>query len=235
MPVAFDNSEFQISAHQDQEAGESSHQESPSRSNLCTNAVGSASRPSVRNSPEPSTSHTRAALSLPTITLPRPRIGGSQVDEHKRLFGYRGKGNSRGKSKKQSAVQTCTLKFVCLATRYPVKPPTSVKERTALSNAGLGDASIMFDLNGDSSHCHEKILEAFPKLAESGYDLQLYDRAGENSSFCVLKHPYLPRKLKVVAGQCKIYIKPLQKDLVETESDAEDVEEEEEVSFLGDL
>jgi hypothetical protein len=62
MPVAFDNSEFQISAHQDQEAGESSHQESPSRSNLCTNAVGSASRPSVRNSPEPSTSHTRAAL-----------------------------------------------------------------------------------------------------------------------------------------------------------------------------
>jgi hypothetical protein len=45
----------------------------------------------------------------------------------------------------------------------------------------------------------------------------------------------LPRKLKVVAGQCKIYIKPLQKDLVETESDAEDVEEEEEVSFLGDL
>ena len=159
--------------------------------------------------------------------LPRPRICGTQVDEH---FGYRGKGNSRGKAKKQSAGQTCTLKFVCLATRYPVKPPTSVKERTALSNAGLGDASIVFDLNGDSSHCHEKILEAFPKLAESGYDLQLYDRAGENSSFCVLKHPYLPRKLKVVAGQCKIYIKPLQKDLVETESDAEEVEEE--VSFL---
>jgi hypothetical protein len=207
MPVVFDNSEFQISAHQDQEAGESSHQESPSRSNLCTNAVGSASRPSVRNSSESSTSHTHAEL------------GGSQVDEHKRLFGYRGKANSRGKSRKQSAEQTCTLKFVCLTTCYPVKPPTSVKERTALSNAGLGDASIVFDLNGDSSHCHEKILEAFPMLAESGYDLQLYDRAGEKSSFCVLKHPYLPRILKVVAGQCKIYIKSLQKDLVETESD----------------
>ena len=89
---------------------------------------------------------------------------------------------------------------------------------------------LCVDLNGDSSHCHEKILEAFPKLAESGCDLQLYDRAGENSSFCVLKHPYL----KVVAGQCKIYIKPLQKDLVETESDAEEeVEEQEEVSFGG--
>ena len=220
MPVVFGNSEFQISAHHDQTAGESSHQESPSQSNSCTNSTGSAS-------------HTRAAVSLPTLTLPRPRIGGTQVDEHKRLFGYRGKGNSRGKAKKKTARQTCTLKFVCLATRYPVKPPTSVKERTALSNAGLGDASIVFDLNGDSSHRHEKILEAFLKLGESGYDLQLYDRAGENSSFFVLKHPYLPRKLKVVAGQCKIYIKPLQKDLVETESDAEEVEEQEEVSFGG--
>ncbi len=143
MPVAFDNSEFQISAHQDQTAGESSHQESPSQSNSCTNSTGSASQASVHNSPELITSHTRAAVSLPTLTLPRPQIGGTQVDEHKRLFGYRGKGNSRGKAKKKTAGQTCTLKFVCLATCYPVKPPTSVKERTALSNAGLGDASIV--------------------------------------------------------------------------------------------
>ena len=49
----------------------------------------------------------------------------------------------------------------------------------------------------------------------------LYDRAGENSSFCPLNHPYLPRKLKEVAGQCKIYIRPLQKDLVDSDTEEE--------------
>jgi hypothetical protein len=98
MPVAFDNS---ISAHQDQAAGESSHQESPSLSNLCTNATGSASRPSVHNSPEPSTSHTHAAR-LPTIMLPRPRICGTQVDEH---FGYEQEAKGTQEEKLRSKVQ----------------------------------------------------------------------------------------------------------------------------------
>ena len=96
----------------------------------------------------------------------------------------------------------------------PVKPPTSIKERAALStDAGLGDSVITFNVDGDSSHCHARIIETFSKLTTTGYELLLYDIAGENSSFCPLKPPYIPRKLKEVVGQCKIYIKPLQKDL----------------------
>ena len=179
------------------------------------------------SSSEPSTSQTNV-----TASVPRQRMGGDiKVDEHRRLFGYSGRGKyseKRGKGKataKKQSGQTCTLKFVCLANCNATKPPTSVKERAALSNAGLGDTTITFDVDGDSYYCHEKILETFPKLCESGYNLMLYDRAGENSSFCILNHPYLPRKLKEVAGQCKIYIKPLQKNLVES-----DTEEEIEVS-----
>ena len=156
----------------------------------------------------------------------RQRIGGNlSINEHRRLFGYGNTGNvSKGKGKATTKRQTCTLKFVCLGKCDPVKPPTSVKERTVLCNAGLGDTTIVFNVNGDSDHCHRKILETFPKLAQSGYELLLYDRAGENSSFCPLKHPYLPKKLKEVAGQCKIYIKPLQKDLIESDNDEDEVQ-----------
>ena len=184
-------------------------------------------REPINNGLEPSTSHTGTST---TVNVPRPRIPGNiQVDEHRRLFGYSGRGKysaaRRGKEKANAKKQngpTCTLKFVCLASCNAIKPPTSVKERAALSNAGLGDTTITFDVNGDSSHCHEKILESFPTFSfESGYNLMLYDRAGENSLFCLLNHPYLSRKLREVAGQCKIYIRLLQKDLVDSDTEEE--------------
>ena len=108
---------------------------------------------------------------------------------------------------------------ICLASCDTDKPPTSVRERTALANAGLGDAAVTFNLDGDSIHFHEQLLQKFPKLSSTGYELMLYDRASENSSFCILKSPYLPRKLKEVVGQCKIYVKPLQQDLLNSDDD----------------
>lgn len=147
-----------------------------------------------------------------------------QVSEHRRLFGYAAKGKQpkRGKSVSKQKVPTCSLKFVCLASVNAIKPPTTVKERTMLSNAGLGDSTVTFHVDGNSTHFHDKILEAFPKLSSAGYELLLYDRSGENSSFYHLKPPYVPKKLKEVAGQCKIYIKPLQKDLVIDSSNEEE-------------
>jgi hypothetical protein len=152
-------------------------------------------------------------------------VGNAQVNEHRKLFGYaaRGKQPKKGKSFAKQKVQTCSLKFVCLASRSAVKPPTTIKERTMLANACLGDGTVTFHVDGNSSHLHEKLLEAFPKLFSAGYELFLFDRSGENSSFCHLKPPYLPKKLKEVAGQCKIYIKPLQKELLDS-NDNEDIE-----------
>ena len=116
------------------------------------------------------------------------------------------------------AVPMCTLKFVCLASCCTEKPLTPVRERTALANAGLVDATIT---DGDSMHLHEQLLKKFPKLS-AGYELMIYHRAGENSSFCILKPLYLPRKLKEVVGQCKIDVKPLQEDLIHSEDDSEE-------------
>ena len=80
-------------------------------------------------------------------------------------------------------MSTCTLKFVCMSSHTPVKPPTSIKARAALSNAGLGDLVITFNIDGDSSHCHARVIENFPKLTTTGYELLLYDR-GEFFLLC---------------------------------------------------
>ena len=103
------------------------------------------------------------------------------------------------------AVPMCTLKFVCLASCCTEKPLTPVRERTALANAGLVDATIT---DGDSMHLHEQLLKKFPKLS-AGYELMIYHRAGENSSFCILKPLYLPRKTersgRAVQNRCETF------------------------------
>ena len=167
-------------------------------------------------------SQPETSQNLPNSTWPSPNFA---INEDRRLFGYTGKGKGKQLKKEKSmnkrTVPMCTLKFVCLPSCCAEKPPTSVRERTALANAGLGDATITFNLDGDSMHLHEQLLKKFPKLSSAGYELMLYHRAGENSSFCILKPPYLPRKLKEVVGQCKIYVKPLQEDLIHSDDDSE--------------
>ncbi len=53
-----------------------------------------------------------------------------------------------------------------------------------------------------------------------------------STSFCVLKHPHIPKKLKEVAGQSKIYIQPLQKDLIDLNDEDENVEVDSDVKPL---
>ena len=144
----------------------------------------------------------------------------ASVQEHKRLFNYRSSGNTNT-SKKGKRPPTCTLKFMCMAKRDSVKPPTSVKDRTQLANAGLGDTSIQFDLHEGVVHCHQRIVGIFPKLADVGYVLLLFQR-GEGGGFCNLAPPYTPKRLKDACGNCKFYIRPLQKDL-----EVEDISSEE--------
>ena len=159
------------------------------------------------------------------VTQNNPALAVAQ--EHRRLFNYR---SSSGKSKKKGKrSQTCTLKFLCMSKTDSVKPPTTVKERAQLANAGLGERSIQFELNEGSRHCHERILQAFPKLSGVGYELLLFQR-GEGGGFCNLAGPYTPRKLKDASAHSKIYIRPLLKDLEVDEVDGP--EEEVSVGFL---
>jgi len=139
--------------------------------------------------------------------------------EQRRLFSFgrpaktsnqTGKGKSKGKRP-----PTCTIKFVCLASKDATKPPTSVREKAALCNGGLGDGSITFDVGSGSDHCHLKMIEKFPKLATAGgYELMLHQRGGgDDAGFHPINPPYTPSRLKDFAGQAKMYIRPLQRDI----------------------
>ena len=69
----------------------------------------------------------------------------SAAAEQRRVFGHGfGRRPSSYKSTKGKHVKTCNLKFVCLASKDADHPPSTVKERTVLSNNGLGDGSILF-------------------------------------------------------------------------------------------
>lgn len=106
-------------------------------------------------------------------------------------------------------------------------PPSSVQERTALANAGLGDASITFGTN--KSSVYNGVIERFPQLVEAGgFDLMLFQRGtGEGAGFHKIHPPHTPLRLKELCGQAKIYIRPLQEDI-----DAAGGEDREEVFKL---
>ena len=84
--------------------------------------------------------------------------------EQGRLFGHKQQREKKGKSKAKRN-STCTLKFVCLASKEASGPPSSVKGRTSLANSGLGDHSITFE---SQDTVYNGILENYPLLADAG-------------------------------------------------------------------
>lgn len=148
----------------------------------------------------------------------------ASVQEHRRLFNYRSSGKTNKKGKRPS---TCTMKCMCMAKHDSVKPLTGVKDRTELANAGLGDTSIQFDLCEGIVPCCQRIIGTFPKLADVGYELLLF-QCGEGGGFWSLPPPYTPKRLKDACGNSKIYIRPLQKDLEVEDTSAEELNDGEE-------
>jgi hypothetical protein len=90
-------------------------------------------------------------------------------------------------------------------------------EKMNMALAGLEEQTITFTKSGNSDHVHQKILEAFPMLAEvGGYEIL---RTGERSSrqLMVVSIPtggYTVQYLKSTIASAKGYIRPLQRDIV---------------------
>ena len=122
--------------------------------------------------------------------------------EHRRLFNFggtrhlvnKGKGTQNAKAKAKGKQPATKFKFVCLADTTASCPPSSVKEKMDLCNAGLGDTTILLEINDSSVYLHEQILKTFPKLNETGgYELLLHQRGGgDNEGFHVIKPPPPP-------------------------------------------
>ena len=170
------------------------------------------------------------------------------VEEHRRLFGYRAPNNSRAssstKSGKQPAPKRCmvttstgeklsipvrntwTRTFVCLEKKNATTPPSAF-EKVSMALAGLEEKSICFSKGGNSQHVHEKILEAFPILEEAGgYEILRTGERGNRQLMVVSMPPggYNVPYLKATIASAKGYIRPLQKDLVFSPSDQEQLQ-----------
>ena len=168
---------------------------------------------------------TGTPASLENNSLNYSAASSTASHEHKKLFAAYSRtptqrntysGSSKGKGKgKGKRVPTCTLKFFSLSRTDASKAPTAVRDGTLLLNAGLGDASIQFKTDASSLECHQEIVSRFPKLLETGYELLLYQR-GEDAGFCNIASPHTAQRMRDAAGNSKIYIRPLQKDLDES-------------------
>ena len=62
---------------------------------------------------------------------------------------------------------------------------------------------------------YSKILESFPALNKAGeFEICLFQRGGgEDAGFHVINLPHIATRLKQLAGQAKIYIRPKQRDI----------------------
>ena len=86
---------------------------------------------------------------------------------------------STGKQISVPIRNTWSRTFMCLTKRNAVTPPSTM-EKMNMALAGLEEQTITFTKSGNSDHVHQKILEAFPMLAEvGGYEIL---RTGERSS-----------------------------------------------------
>lgn len=196
----------------------------------------------LENRPQVSSSVTPVAAVVPVAPVV------PVVEEHRRLFGYRPPNNSRASTSSKNGKQpapkrrivatstgdhisipvrnTWTRTFVCLEKRNATTAPSTF-EKVSMALAGLEEKSICFSKGGNSQHVHEKILEAFPILETAGgYEIL---RTGERGSrqLMVLSIPpggYTVPYLKATIASAKGYIRPLQKDLVFTPSEQEQMQ-----------
>lgn len=149
------------------------------------------------------------------------------IQEHRRLFNYmKGKttysGKGKGPAKKK--IPTCSIKFFCLGTPDADCPPTSISTRTLLSNMGLGPTKLTLNIDGTS--IHSALMNAFPPLANGGgYELLLYERSGGDRGFHTMPTPYTAKKIKDLANQATVYVRPMQKSIVDTDIKGGQVQE----------
>ena len=113
------------------------------------------------------------------------------------------------------ANNTWTRSFICLAVAGQQTPP-SIAERIDLSLNGLGEKKLMFPKDGNVAEVHETILSALSALRE-GYEI-LWATEGQSKELLIPMPPngFSVNYLQSVLGQAKGYLRPLQRDIMET-------------------
>ena len=89
---------------------------------------------------------------------------------------------------------------------------------------GLGCKKLSLLQCGNADDTHYEILDAFPKLQDAGgYEIM---RASQSRQLEVVPNPvdgYTTAYLKDIFGQAKVYIRPIQRDLMDCTQDGNPV------------
>ena len=119
----------------------------------------------------------------------------------------------RNKGKKRKIVWD--HEFVCLSYCGEETPPSPLC-KAELIRAGLGPRKVSISEDVDGEEFRDAIFNSFPGLKDGGGFQLLRTKHGTNRELCVIPLPksgYTVHYIRSVAGQAKIYIRPIQKDL----------------------
>ena len=134
-------------------------------------------------------------------------------------------GHASGNQKLNAKKRPWTVSFMCLASKYSCRVPTST-EKLILQNAGLGFKKIKLDLEDDEEEVFRKLtssdkdfddsysLIGFPPLKECG-GFELLSCLANSRDLRVISCSLSAKELKskLGGGQSKVYIRPIQKSL----------------------
>ena len=160
----------------------------------------------------------------------------SRRDERRELFRPRPYNSSwQGRGRKGPSKRKITMwhhDFICLASTGQDTPPSPM-DRALLMQAGLGLKHLSFPECSNSEMIHQDLVEAFPKLKEAGGFEFLRSSMRSSKILDVIPLPpsgYSVTYLKSIAGQAKIYLRPIQENLSLAAPQCSDVVS---ISFAG--
>lgn len=205
-----------------------------------TNSATLASDLPGPSTPTQPSDHSQEAISRPLSacdraleTLRRLR----QSEQARNFEPYAAEDRSRGKSRKRSSSTSSVAaksskpvewshRFVCLASKSATKVPNKCQKALFLED-GLGEKTLSFALDITPTDLRSELCAAFPPLLNAGgFELLHCLPNTKDLSLIPITRPSRPiANLQQNTGKGRIYIRPIQEDLI-TAKDSEDTVEE---------
>lgn len=194
------------------------------------------------STPTQPSDHSQEAISRPLSacdraleTLRRLR----QSEQTRNFEPYAADDRSRGKGKRRSSSTSSVEiaakssksvewnhRFVCLASKSATKVPTKC-QKALLQEDGLGEKTLSFPMDTTPTDFRRELCKAFPPLIDAGgFELLHCLPNTKDLSLIANTRPSRPiANLQQNTGKGRIYIRPIQEDLI-TAKDSEDTVEE---------
>ena len=219
-------------------ATEDSTEDWNSTANMLWSVLGQVERRLAQSQASPSGSVARGAVQQTSSNSSNPARATQQPSgqqsssrprmEFDKLFGYKpdvsasgGRKRTRKSNRSQAAPKRSNVKVwkkqaICLRYKGQTKGPDTA-EKMALAKVGLGLKELEFNTEGDAMHVHNVLQEAFPSLSECG-GYTLHRLATNSTDLIQIEAPrggLRVKYLKDIIKSAKLYIRPLQADIVD--------------------